>query len=73
VGITRARKQLVLTRTLYRKKYGKLQERIPSRFLAELPASVLNVQQSGSLKESSQEEEEKSAESFFAKMKEMMG
>ncbi|MBJ6723308.1 ATP-dependent helicase [Geomesophilobacter sediminis] len=73
VGITRAREQLVMTRALYRKKYGKLQERIPSRFLEEFPASVLNVQQSGVVKETSPEEEVKSAENFFSKMKEMFG
>lgn len=73
VGITRARRQLVLTRALYRKKYGKLQERIPSRFLNEIPASVLNVLQSGVVQESSKEEVEKSAESFFNRMKEMFG
>jgi DNA helicase II / ATP-dependent DNA helicase PcrA len=73
VGITRARQQLVMTRTLFRKKYGKLQERIPSRFLEEIPAGVLNVQQSGVAKEVTPEEAEKSAEDFFAKMKAMMG
>lgn len=73
VGITRARQQLVMTRTLYRKKYGKLQERIPSRFLEELPAAVLNVQHTGVVKEVTPEEAEKSAEGFFAKMKAMMG
>jgi DNA helicase-2/ATP-dependent DNA helicase PcrA len=73
VGITRARQQLVMTRTLFRKKYGKLQERIPSRFLEEIPAGVLNVMQSGEVKEVSPEEEEKSAEDFFAKMRAMMG
>jgi len=73
VGITRAREQLVMTRTLYRKKYGKLQERIPSRFLEELPASVMNVQYSGVVKEVPPEEKVKSAESFFAKMKAMTG
>ena len=73
VGITRARLQLVMTRTLFRKKYGKLQERIPSRFLEEIPETVLNVQQSGVVKEVTPEEAEKSAEGFFAKMKAMMG
>ena len=73
VGITRARQQLVMTRTLFRKKYGKLQERIPSRFLEELPAAVMNVQHCGVTKEVTPEEEEKSAEGFFAKMKAMMG
>jgi len=73
VGITRARQQLVMTRTLFRKKYGKLQERIPSRFLEEIPGAVMNVQQSGVVKEVTPEEAEKSAEGFFAKMKAMMG
>ena len=73
VGITRARQQLVMTRTLYRKKYGKMQERTPSRFLEEIPAKVLNVQQSGEIKEAAPDEEAKSAEGFFAKMKAMMG
>ncbi|MBU5637687.1 UvrD-helicase domain-containing protein [Geomonas sp. Red69] len=73
VGITRARQQLVMTRTLFRKKYGKLEERVPSRFLEEIPATVLNVQQSGVAKEVAPEEAEKSAEGFFAKMRAMMG
>jgi DNA helicase-2/ATP-dependent DNA helicase PcrA len=73
VGITRAREQLVMTRTLFRKKYGKLQERIPSRFLEEIPAGVLNVQQSGLAKEVPVEEAEKSADSFFAKMRALTG
>ncbi|GFO68952.1 DNA helicase [Geomonas limicola] len=73
VGITRARQQLVMTRTLFRKKYGKLQERIPSRFLEEIPPGVLNVIQSGVVQETSEEEAEKSAEGFFAKMRAMMG
>jgi len=73
VGITRARQQLVMTRTLFRKKYGKLEERVPSRFLEEIPGTVLNVQQSGVAREVTPEEAEKSAEDFFAKMKAMMG
>ncbi|UFS68592.1 UvrD-helicase domain-containing protein [Geomonas sp. RF6] len=72
VGITRARQQLVMTRALYRKKYGKLQERIPSRFLDEMPQPVLNVIQSG-VAAGSAEEEVKTAEDFFAKMKAMLG
>jgi len=73
VGITRAREQLVMTRTQFRKKYGKLQERVPSRFLQEIPEPVLKVQQSGLTAEPAVEDAEKSAESFFAKMKAMMG
>ena len=73
VGITRARQQLVMTRTLFRKKYGKLQERIPSRFLEEIPSGVLNLLQSGLTKEAAPEEAEKSADSFFAKMRALTG
>ncbi|MBJ6749355.1 ATP-dependent helicase [Geomonas anaerohicana] len=73
VGITRARQQLVMTRTLFRKKYGKMEERVPSRFLEEIPGTVLNVQQTGVAKEVTPEEAEKTAEDFFAKMKAMMG
>jgi len=72
VGITRARQQLVMTRALYRKKYGKLQERIPSRFLEEMPTQVLNVMESG-VAAASAEDETKTAEDFFAKMKAMLG
>ena len=45
VGITRARRQLVISRCLCRKKYGKLEERAPSRFLAEIPAELVNQQE----------------------------
>ena len=38
VGITRAREQLTLTRAAVRAKRGKLQARVASRFLADLPA-----------------------------------
>ena len=43
VGITRARRQLTITRCSSRKKYGKLEEREPSRFLAEIPPELLNA------------------------------
>ncbi len=39
VGITRARQQLVDDPHSSAKKYGKLQERIPSRFLEEIPGT----------------------------------
>jgi superfamily I DNA/RNA helicase len=40
VGITRAREQLTISRCLRRRKYGTWEERIPSRFLAEIPAEL---------------------------------
>jgi superfamily I DNA/RNA helicase len=68
VGITRARQQLVITRCLQRKRYGKLEEREPSRFVAEIPAELLN--EAGG-KECSAEENERLAENAFAKLRSM--
>ena len=42
VGITRARKHLTISRCLTRRKYGAVEERKPSRFLAEIPLHLLN-------------------------------
>ncbi len=43
VGLTRARKQLVLTRARYRRRFGggELEAGIPSRFLEEIPAQLV--------------------------------
>lgn len=46
VGVTRAQKHLVLTRVRQRKRYGRLQDVSPSRFLMELDSS-LYVEMSG--------------------------
>jgi DNA helicase-2/ATP-dependent DNA helicase PcrA len=70
VGITRARRQLVITRCLHRKRYGRLEEREPSRFLAEIPGELFN--ETGG-KESSPEENERLAEHAFAKLRSMFG
>lgn len=70
VGITRARRQLVITRCLHRKRYGKQEERVPSRFLSEIPAELLN--ETGG-KESSPEENERLAEHAFARLRSMFG
>jgi DNA helicase-2/ATP-dependent DNA helicase PcrA len=70
VGITRARRQLVITRCLQRKRYGKQEEREPSRFLAEIPAELLS-EKGG--KEISPEENERLAENAFAKLRRMFG
>lgn len=43
VGITRAKKHLTISRCLTRRKYGAIEERQPSRFLAEIPEKLLNT------------------------------
>jgi DNA helicase-2/ATP-dependent DNA helicase PcrA len=43
VGLTRARRRLVLLRAFRRHLYGATEAREPSRFLADIPASVLDV------------------------------
>ena len=72
VGITRARRHLTITRCVSRKKYGKLEERIPSRFLAEIPAELLNVV--GEVEtETSAEEADRLAGDAFAQLRKMLG
>ncbi len=73
VGITRARRHLTITRCLYRKKYGKLQERYPSRFLEELPEHLLNQQKGEMAAVATEEEADKMADNFFARMQSMLG
>ena len=71
VGITRAKKHLVITRCLHRKRYGKLEERVPSRFLDEIPEHLLS---SGTAAVAASEEEaDKMAGDFFARMRGMLG
>lgn len=41
VGLTRAKKRLVLTRARQRKRYGKMRPVSPSRFLLEIPNNML--------------------------------
>ncbi len=45
VGMTRARRTLVLTRALYRRSYGedRLRAALPSRFLAEIPGDMIET------------------------------
>ena len=66
VGITRARKTLTLTHCSRRRKFGKMIERIPSRFLEEIPESLLTVQDGQQATEDTPEEQEKQASSFFS-------
>jgi DNA helicase-2/ATP-dependent DNA helicase PcrA len=46
VGATRAKRQLVLTRVKARQRHGRRVETVPSRFLSELPAGLLDVHES---------------------------
>jgi DNA helicase-2/ATP-dependent DNA helicase PcrA len=45
VGMTRARRTLVLTRAIYRRSYGedRLRASLPSRFLAEVPGAMIEA------------------------------
>ncbi len=72
VGITRARRHLTITRCLYRKKYGKLQERYPSRFMEELPEHLLNQQKGKEASAAAEEETDRLAGNFFARMQSML-
>jgi superfamily I DNA/RNA helicase len=73
VGITRARQGLTLLHARRRKKYGKFEERVPSRFLGELPEAVLERRQSQDRPEASPVEQEQRASSFFANMRALLG
>src|SRR4029077_3372953 len=55
VGMTRAKQTLVISRAIYRRSYGeeRLRASTPSRFLAEIPADLIEVA-SGSLAEPGQ-------------------
>ncbi len=73
VGITRARRHLTITRCLHRKKYGKLLERQPSRFLEEIPERLLQIHEGGVKRAATEEEQEALAQDFFARMREKLG
>ena len=53
VGLTRARKRLYLSRAETRSMWGQAQYNPPSRFLAEIPGSVLDWKNTGTLSSSS--------------------
>jgi len=66
VGITRARKTLTLSSCEQRRKFGKLLQRIPSRFLEEIPENVMQKRSFGEGAALAPEEEEQKASAFFA-------
>ena len=65
VGITRAQQQLYLSGAQQRRKYGKLEQREPSRFLNEIPAELLQKSVGEPTRNTTPEEEAASANSFF--------
>jgi len=73
VGITRAKKHLTISRCLMRRKYGRNEERIPSRFLAEIPDELLSHQQGASAQVATSEDNDKMADDAFARLKAMLG
>jgi len=73
VGITRAKKHLTISRCLMRRKYGRNEERVPSRFLAEIPDELLSHQQGASAGVVTAEDNDKMADNAFARLKAMLG
>jgi superfamily I DNA/RNA helicase len=73
VGITRARKHLTISRCLMRRKYGKNEERTPSRFLAEIPDELVSHRQGASAQLATAEDNDKMADSAFSRLKTLFG
>ncbi len=73
VGITRAERQLVLLGAQRRRKYGKLEQRDPSRFLVEIPEDVLRRSSAGQPSASTPEQEQQSASNFFSGISQLLG
>lgn len=71
VGITRAMKELFITHTRHRVKYGKAAPSSPSRFLEELPEEV--TQNVSRFADDGPDDPEKAAEDFFANIQKMLG
>ncbi len=73
VGITRAEQRLVLLGARQRRKHGKLELREPSRFLAELPQTLVATRLAGIPADDGEEQKEKSANQFFQQMQQLLG
>ncbi|HEX6939383.1 MAG TPA: UvrD-helicase domain-containing protein [Longimicrobiales bacterium] len=70
VGITRARQRLTLSLCRTRRRNGEAVPRQPSRYLADIPADLLNVKTAATML--SAEESAALRENFFARMKAML-
>jgi DNA helicase-2/ATP-dependent DNA helicase PcrA len=73
VGITRAQRTLTLLNASRRKKYGRMEPRIPSRFLEEIPSELLEQSRSDTPGELNAAEKEQVAADFFAGIRQMLG
>ncbi len=73
VGMTRAEKQLMLLGARRRRKYGKLEQREPSRFLSEIPETLLLRNKSGGPEQATAEQQEQSANQFFSGISQLLG
>jgi len=71
VGITRAQQQLIFLGARQRRKYGKLEQREPSRFLSEIPEDLLLKSVGEKPSGSTPEDEAASASSFFDNISQM--
>jgi DNA helicase II / ATP-dependent DNA helicase PcrA len=71
VGLTRARQRLALSWCLSRKRGGSDDTVLPSRYLEEIPADLLEVRDSGA-STLTEEESTDLREGFFSRMKEML-
>ncbi|MGO9378208.1 MAG: ATP-dependent helicase [Dissulfurispiraceae bacterium] len=71
VGITRAMRELFITHTVHRKKYGKNVPSNTSRFIEEIPVEVMR--KVDRFEKETPEQAENSAKAFFANIKEMLG
>src|SRR5690606_31513123 len=70
VGITRARSRLTLSLCRARRRNGELVPRLPSRYLDDIPADLLNVRSAGT--SLTPEESADLRKNFFAQMKAML-
>jgi ATP-dependent DNA helicase UvrD/PcrA len=74
VGLTRARERLILTRAAERLKRGKAVPRTPSRFLDDIPPSLLDVIDLSAPQQAGPKEiQEAKAKNFFASMTALLG
>ena len=66
VGITRARQHLTLSRCMTRRKYGSVEVRHPSRFLAEIPLHLMD--DTSSITAGNKTDSAAIADDFFSRM-----
>jgi superfamily I DNA/RNA helicase len=71
VGITRARQRLGLSYCLSRRRNGTADVALPSRYLEEIPAELVEVRQDGATP-LSEEESTQLRQNFFSSMKDML-